>query len=99
MTVQEMEHRVTAVEDRAKSNTYRLDDIERRQGEMEELVTNVALIAQKQDAMERDIGEMRDDVRVLAEKPGKRWESIVDKILLAAVGILVAFIAVKLGFG
>lgn len=92
MTVQEMEHRVTAVEDRAKSNTYRLDDIERRQGEMEELVTNVSLIAQRQDSMERDVCEMKEDVKTLVSKPAKRWESLMEKVIAALVGAWIAWL-------
>ena len=92
MTVQEMEHRVTAVEDRAKSNTYRLDDIERRQGEMEELMTNVSLIAQRQDSMERDVCEMKEDVKTLVSKPAKRWESLMEKVIAALVGAWIAWL-------
>lgn len=32
------------------------------------------------------------------EKPAKRWESIVDKVLMLVVGAVVGFMLVKLGF-
>ena len=99
MNEQEMERRVTAVEERAKSNTHRINQVEKRQADSEKMLHSIALIAQRQDSMEVDVKEIKADVKSLAAKPGKRWDSIVDKILLAAVGALVAYIAVRLGLG
>lgn len=99
MNEQEMERRVTAVEERAKSNTHRINQVEKRQEDSEKMLHSIALIAQRQDSMEVDVKEIKADVKSLAAKPGKRWDGIVDKILLAAVGALVAYIAVRLGLG
>ena len=43
--------------------------------------------------------EIKTDVKALAAKPGKRWEGIVDKALLAVVAALVGYILFKLGIG
>lgn len=96
---QELEHRLCRAEERAKSNSHRLDDVERRQGQLEELVTSVSLIAQRQDTMEKDVSEMKEDVKTLIDKPGQRWESVVEKAIAAAVGALIAYLAVSLGMG
>lgn len=95
----EMERRLSHVEDRSKSNTHRLDEVERRQEDMTELVQSVATIAQKQTDMDADVREIKTDVKALAAKPGKRWEGIVDKALLAVVAALVGYILFKLGIG
>ena len=89
--------RLVKVEERAKSNSRRLDDVEKRQSEIGELVTNMALIAQRQDRMERDVRDIKDMVTEQSAKPGRRWEAVVEKLLLTAVGALVAYIAVRLG--
>ena len=94
-----MERRLSHVEDRSKSNTHRLDEVERRQEDMTELVQSVATIAQKQTDMDADVREIKTDVKALAAKPGKRWEGIVDKALLAVVAALVGYILFKLGIG
>lgn len=96
---QELEHRLCRAEERAKSNSHRLDDVERRQGQLEELVTSVSLIAQRQDTMEKDVSEMKEDVKTLIDKPGRRWESVVEKAIAAAVGAVIAYLAVSLGMG
>ena len=43
--------------------------------------------------MERDVGEIKVKIDVLAAKPGKRWDAIVDKILLGIVAALVAYVS------
>ena len=47
--------------------------------------------------MDTDLKEIKGDVKNIILKPAKRWDSIVEKAILAAVGVLVAYIAVKAG--
>lgn len=94
----ELERRLCAVEDRSRSNSHRLRAVEERQEDMTQLVTSVAAIAQKQMDMDEDVKEIKTEVKAINLKPAKRWESIVEKAILAAVGVLVAYMAVKLGF-
>lgn len=91
-----VEHLVK-VEERAKSNSHRIEAVEKRQAEIGELVTSMATMAQKQETMERDVSEIKVKIDVLAAKPGKRWDAIVDKILLGIVAALVAYALAQLG--
>lgn len=88
----EFEHRLTEVEDRSKSNTHRIDDMERRQDNLDKLATSVSLLAEREERMETDVKEIKADVKSMAEKPGKRWDMMVEKVLLtllaAAMGLL-----------
>lgn len=93
----ELERRLCAVEDRSKSNSHRLRTVEERQEDMTQLVTSVAAIAQKQMDMDEDVKEIKTEVKAINLKPAKRWEGIVEKAILAVVGVLVAYMAVKLG--
>ena len=93
----EWERRLCVVEDRSKSNSHRLRSVEDKQDAMTELVQSVAAMAQKQVDMDADLKEIKADVKNINLKPAKRWDSIVDKALLTAVGALVAYIAVQLG--
>ncbi len=94
----ELEHdRLTKVEDRAKSNTHRIESLEKRQDDTEKLVTSVAIIAEKQKDMEGDVKEMKCDVKKLIEKPAKRWDGVVEKIIYAVVGAVVAYLLAKAG--
>ena len=89
----EMEHRVTAVEKLAGSNRHRLEGIEKRQDNLDELVKSVALFAQEQEYIKKDVKEIKADVKALTDKPAKRWESLVDKLLLVAAGAFLGWLA------
>ena len=89
----EMEHRVTAVEKLAGSNRHRLEDVEKRQDNLDELVKSVALFAQEQEYIKEDVKEIKADVKALTDKPAKRWESLVDKLLLVAAGAFLGWLA------
>ena len=96
MTAQERD-RLTKAEDRGKSNTHRIEKLEEQQEDLTTLIQSVATIAQKQVDMDSDLKEIKGDLKTISLRPAKRWESIVEKAILAAVGVLVAYIAVKLG--
>ena len=95
----EWERRLSRVEDRTKSNTHRLDEVEKRQEDITELVRSVAAIAQKQTDMDADMKEIKADVKALTGKPGRRWESLAEKGLLTAVACLVSWVLLRLGIG
>jgi seryl-tRNA synthetase len=94
----EHEKRLTAAEDRSKSNQHRLDEVERRQDNLEELVGTVKALAIREEIMETDVKEIKSDVKELNGKAGKRWDAIVDKVLLTAIGAIVLYILARLGF-
>lgn len=95
--MEDTEHRLTAVEERSRSNSRRLEIVEKRQEEIGELVTSMATMAQRQETMERDVGEIKVKIDAIAAKPGKRWDAIVDKVLLGIVAALVAYALAQLG--
>lgn len=93
----DIEHRLTEVEQRSKSNQHRLEDVEKRQDNLDELVSTVKLLAYREETVENDVKEIKSDVKALASKPGKRWESLVEKVIFLVVSGLVGFILAKLG--
>ena len=93
----ELERRITALEDRSKSNQKRLDKLERVQKTLTELVQSVATIAQKQVDMDGDMKEVKADVKLLTVKPAKRWDTVVEKVLLTVTAAVVGWILWQLG--
>ena len=93
----DMEHRLTEVEARSKSNAHRLDDVEKRQDNLDKITTSVSLLAEREERMESDVKEIKSDVKTLAEKPAKRWEAVVEKALLAVVAAVVAYFLGRMG--
>lgn len=93
------EHRMTEVEERSKSNSHRLDDVEKRQDKFDELIGTVRLLADREKRVEDDVGEIKSDVKSLKQKPGQRWDSLMDKIIWAVAAAVVGYFLAKLGIG
>ena len=93
----EIEHRLTEVEERSKSNTHRLDEVEKRQDNLDKLATSVSLLAEREERVESDVKEIKSDVKSLAEKPGKRYDSLVDKVVWAVAAAVIAFLLGRIG--
>lgn len=95
----EHEKRLTETEQRSKSNTKRLDTVEKWQADFSDLISTVKVLANREERVEKDVGEIKEAVQEIREKPGKRWDGVVDKIIFAVIGGLVTFLLVKLGIG
>ena len=76
----------------AINQTKRLDEVEKRQDNLDSLVASVAVIASEQDHIKTDVTEIKSDVKGLMEKPGKRWENIVEKIIWAVVAAVLGLL-------
>jgi hypothetical protein len=84
-------------EARSKSNTDRISKLEGRQDNLDKLVTTVGILANKQNNIEDDVKEIKADVKCLTEKPGKRWDSVVQSVILLVVGAFVGYLLMRLG--
>lgn len=93
----EHEKRLTEVEERSKSNQHRLDDLEKRQDNFDDLIGSVRVLADREERVESDVKEIKDDVETLTGKPAKRWDNVIDKIIMTLVAAVVGFILAKFG--
>ena len=93
------ERRLTEVEERAKSNSHRLCEVERRQDNLDELVGTVKVLAIREKQVEDDVREIKGDVKSLTGKPGERWEMLITQIITLLCAAIVGFILAKLGVG
>ena len=91
------EHRLPVVEDRSKSNTKRLDEVEQRQDDLDDLVTTVKVLATREENVESDVKEIKRDVKDMAGKSGKRWDELIDKIIWAIAAAFIGFIVAQIG--
>ena len=93
----EHERRLTEVEERSKSNTHRIDKVEKQQDDFIDLVSSVKVLAEREQNVENDVKEIKSDVKSLTSKPGKRWDSLVDKIIVTVAAAVIGFLFAKLG--
>lgn len=100
----EHESRLTAVEERAKSNTHRLDKLEESNAVLNRLATSMEVMAERQqhcnesvDTLDSKVSTLDGKVTALEQKPAKRWNGMVDKAIGAAIGIVIAYLLKQLG--
>ena len=86
------EKRLTAVEEMASNNTRRIATLEKRQVDLNGLAASVAVMAKEQEHIKQDVQEIKNDIKALTSKPGKRWDGMVDKIIFLVIGAFAAWV-------
>ena len=66
----EHEKRLTEVEARSKSNAHRIDEVERRQDNLDKIAGAVEALAVREENVESDVKEIKSDVKSLAGNQG-----------------------------
>lgn len=93
----EHEKRLTEVEARSKSNADRIDAIEYRQDKLDDLVGSLKALAVREEKVEADVIEIKQDVKILAGRSGKLWDGMIDKIILTIVSAIIGFLLANIG--
>ena len=81
-----MSVKLAETESRARSNTRRIEKLEQKQNDLEKLVAAVQVLAAREQSVEAD-------VKTITEKPGKRWDTLIDRVLYALLGAAVSLLA------
>lgn len=83
--------KIVEIDQRSKSNTHRINDLEEDNRALHTLATSVEVLATKQDTIESTVQEIKTDVKELKSVPGSKWEALVKAVVTAIVGALVGF--------
>ena len=83
---------IAQIDARGKSNTHRINELAEKQEALNELATSVKVLATKQETVESDVKEIKEDVKTMTGKAGKRWDSLIDKLIAALAGGFIAWI-------
>ena len=83
--------------DLAKSNKHRIDEIEEEMKEQRELITAVNNLATEQKYIKTALDEMKTDVKEIKEKPGRRWDGALDKIVMIILAAVVTYMLAQVG--
>lgn len=85
------------VEDRSKGNTRRIESLEKKVDNLADVVGVLQAMQKDLEHLSKDVSETRSDVKELKEKPAKRWDTLVEKILWGVVGAVLTFLLAKGG--
>lgn len=80
--------RLAEVDQRGKSNTHRIDDLEKRADTLQELTTSVKLLAANMERMASEQMKQGDRLTALEKQPGERWNSMTRTIFTTVVSAL-----------
>lgn len=97
MDSEEIVRRLQANQDLSVRNQARIEKLEKGQEEFRDLVSAVNGMVVEQKNIRNDLTEMKSDVKQIKEKPAKRWDSAIDKILTLIISGVVLYILAQLG--
>ena len=80
--------RLAEVDQRGKSNSHRIDDLEKRADTLQELTTSVKLLAANMERMASEQMKQGNRLTALEKQPGERWNSMTRTIFTSAVSTL-----------
>lgn len=88
--------RVASIEARCKSNTHRLDQLEKSNEALTEMAASIKLLAYQQGESNKKIDAIDHKVSALEAEPGKRWKSFIGYVIAAicsaGVGALITYL-------
>lgn len=97
MNNEEISLKLQETTDRSLRNEGRIKKLEGESSVLHQLATSVAVMAEQMKTMNTSVSALADEVEELKEKPGKRWDSLVDKIVWAVAAALLSFVITQLG--
>ncbi|GKH50255.1 MAG: hypothetical protein MRZ28_09645 [Oscillospiraceae bacterium] len=92
----DIERTVIELDQRSKSNTKRLDRLEKTTEAVQELATSVKLMAQSLDNMADEQKRQGERLEKLEQQPADRWNTIIKTMLTAVVSALAGGFAAML---
>lgn len=93
----EVAGRLSAVEQRSKSNSHRLDALEKQTEAVNALATSVAVMAERVETTGEKVDSLCSDVQELKSEPGKRWKFVIEKAIYIVVAAVVGYFLARVG--
>ncbi len=97
--------KLAEVDHRTTSNTRRIDKLEQQTDALNSLASSVEVMANEQRHqteaildIKTDVSALGSKVETLEHKPGKRWDSAIEKITMAVIAAVIGFVLAKIGF-
>lgn len=95
----EVIERLSAVEQRSKSNSHRLEALEKQTEAVNHLATSMAVMAEKVESTGAKVDGLCEDVQEIKQKPGKRWETVVGQVISLLVAAVLGYVLARMGLG
>ena len=97
MDIEQIALNLQETKDRSIRNEGRIKKLEGEHETLQQLATSVAVMAEQIKTMNSNVNSLACKVEHLEEKPGKRWDAIVDKVIWAVLAAVIAFLLGRIG--
>lgn len=84
-------------DDRSIRNEGRIKKLETENEVLHQLATSVAVMAEQMKTMNKSVTTLTGEVEELKEKPGKRWDNLINNIIWGIAGAVLAYLLAKIG--
>lgn len=99
LTLEEQAITLKEVEERSKGNARRIESLEKKVDDLSDVVGVLQAMKKDLEYLNTTVSETKSDVKTLMEKPAKRWEDLVGKIIWCIVGAALTFFLARGGLG
>lgn len=95
---------LTEHDNKLRQHDIEIRDIKKRQENIDDMVKAVTTLnikldhtTEKVNATDKKVDEIGDKIEEINAKSGKRWDSVVEKVIFAIVGAVVGFLLKQVG--
>lgn len=89
VTMEEVAAAIAETDSRSRANAHRLDKMERRQDDLDKLVTCVVGMQKDLEHTQADVREIKGNVKTILAVPGKNWNTLMTALITGLAGALV----------
>ncbi len=86
MNETEIVERIIKAEESSKSAHHRLDDHEDKLNKLSNVYVALTKVDDKVTGVEKDVSEMKSDIKDIKGKPARLWEKVILAIITAVIG-------------
>lgn len=92
MDTEKLAIQLQKTDDRSLRNEGRIKKLETENEVLHQLATSVAVMAEQLKTMNKSVTTLTGEVEELKEKPGKRWDNLVNNIIWGVAGAVLAYL-------
>ena len=82
--------------DLGKRNAGRIEKIERDHEALHEMATNIGVMGEQLKNVNQNVRTLTEKVEEIESKPAKRWEAVVEKIIIGFVSAIIGVLTGQL---
>lgn len=97
MEIEQIIMRLQENTDKTARNEGRIEKLESDNAVLHQLATSVAVLAEQLKALNGNVTTLTGKVATLEGKPAKKWDWLVNNVMWAIIGAVIAFCLAKIG--